>query len=545
MNIWESVLVISTPVSIFHGVDPMLEMAEFLDVLERRIDKQKKHVNNVTKVQDTTGLRDILKELEYLRDIRNRKNTFDPVLKGIIDEKLSRFMQEIGLEAEKDNTNAGAGRKEELRRQIFYLSDLARGRQAGNPILQRLIFEKLKGYYSLRSLEEGDHMDNGKESENPSLDEIRDAKVLADDEIAILYYMAKKILGRDFDHSEPFPLEMVLAAENLRIHQKRVFFQIWFKASERIKEKLEHENQGQLPVTTAGQKAGDVENVGAEGKCNCGCRVEDGTAHARITHFKLIDFLRFTGITDAECSDFFELVREAKVAEDDKGFYCVDDILSSDSISVEQKDEFTRILRKMQSTGSNGVACVKPSCGNPSEDSSLSASEKFRKIIDSYGISNQNVSDLVRLMYKSKSAPGSSLEDVLQSGYLSADKKEEIRDIIDRALKGAAGARLKPGKITDAIPHSSDRKDKKYVMIITSEEPDYSGKSLIEYYSENPERGTLVDIVYGDNYEELTANGDYEGLFYLLYEVGSGKRLGYGCIGPDIMEELNGGEEDG
>ena len=142
-----------------------------------------------------------------------------------------------------------------------------------------------------------------------------------------------------------------------------------------------------------------------------------------------------------------------------------------------------------------------------------------------------------------KSVPGSCLKDVLRSRYLSADEKGEIRDIIDRALKGKTGARLKPGKITDAIPHSSDRKDKKYVMIVTSEELDYDGKSLIDYYSEHPERGTLVDIVYGNNYEELTADGDYEGLFYILYEVGSGKRLGYGCISPDIMEEPRGGED--
>ena len=141
-----------------------------------------------------------------------------------------------------------------------------------------------------------------------------------------------------------------------------------------------------------------------------------------------------------------------------------------------------------------------------------------------------------------KSAPGSCLKDVLRSRYLSADEKEEIRDIIDRALKGKTGARLKPGKITDACPHSSDRKNKKYVIIVTTEEPDYFEKSLIEYYSENPARGLLIDIVYGDNYEELTANGDYEGLFYFLYEVGSGKRLGYGCISPDIMEDLRGGE---
>ena len=41
MNIWESLLVTSTPVSIFHGIDPALEMAEYLDVLERRMDRRR------------------------------------------------------------------------------------------------------------------------------------------------------------------------------------------------------------------------------------------------------------------------------------------------------------------------------------------------------------------------------------------------------------------------------------------------------------------------------------------------------------------------
>ncbi|BDF45756.1 hypothetical protein CE91St58_18720 [Lachnospiraceae bacterium] len=539
MNIWESLLVTSIPVSIFHGIDPALEMAEYLDVLERRMDRRRKLLAQRTEIQYPAHLKDILEELEYLCDIRKRKTSFDPILNGIIEEKLSQFMQEAGEEVEKDNISTGAVRMEELRRQAIYLTDLSVNQQAGNPVLQRLIAETLKGYYSLRALDEEEQKDNGNKTETLSLDGIRDAKVLTDDETARLYYMAEKALGRDFDRSEPFPLEMVLAAENLRIHQKRVFFEIWLKASERISEKPEKEDLDKTQEMDAGIDTDGFGNTGAEEKCICVRPAEDGTAHAKITHFKLIDYMNYMEITAEEYTDFSKLVKDSKVAEDDEGFYSVEDILSSNSISVGQKAEFMKILRKLQGP-KRSSANAEPYNRNPVGNNPLSSPEEFRRIIDSDGISDQDVSDLVRLMCKS--APGSCLKDVLRSRYLSADEKEEIRDIIDRALKGKTGARLKPGKITDACPHSSDRKNKKYVIIVTTEEPDYFEKSLIEYYSENPARGILIDIVYGDNYEELTANGDYEGLFYFLYEVGSGKRLGYGCISPDIMEELRGGE---
>lgn len=96
MNIWESLLVTSTPVSIFHGIDPALEMLEYLDVLERRMDRRRKLLAQRTEIQYPAHLKDILEKLEYLCDIRKRKTSFDPILNGIIEEKLSQFMQEAG-----------------------------------------------------------------------------------------------------------------------------------------------------------------------------------------------------------------------------------------------------------------------------------------------------------------------------------------------------------------------------------------------------------------------------------------------------------------
>ena len=91
-------------------------------------------------------------------------------------------------------------------------------------------------------------------------------------------------------------------------------------------------------------------------------------------------------------------------------------------------DVYKRQLQGPKRSSAN----AEPYNRNPVGNNPLSSPEEFRRIIDSDGISDQDVSDLVRLMCKS--APGSCLKDVLRSRYLSADEKEEIRDIIDRAL---------------------------------------------------------------------------------------------------------------
>ena len=80
--------------------------------------------------------------------------------------------------------------------------------------------------------------------------------------------------------------------------------------------------------------------------------------------------------------------------------------------------------------------------------------------------------------------------------------------------------------------------NKKYVMIVTEEDERYDGKCYdCDFYANAPWEGNLSDIVYGDNIDELRGNGEHEGLFYMLYLAENGKRIGYGCIGFDAIEE--------
>jgi hypothetical protein len=73
-----------------------------------------------------------------------------------------------------------------------------------------------------------------------------------------------------------------------------------------------------------------------------------------------------------------------------------------------------------------------------------------------------------------------------------------------------------------------------FVLIVTEEAEDN-----IEFYSNHPEQGLLRDIVFGKTASSLM-KGDNEGLFYQLYDVNTGKRIGYGIldflsINDDIM----------
>lgn len=67
---------------------------------------------------------------------------------------------------------------------------------------------------------------------------------------------------------------------------------------------------------------------------------------------------------------------------------------------------------------------------------------------------------------------------------------------------------------------------KKYLMLVFEENSDKS----LEFYSDNPYRGRLSDIVYGDNVKELMISSDghsNEGLFYVLYSAVDGTMISY------------------
>lgn len=78
----------------------------------------------------------------------------------------------------------------------------------------------------------------------------------------------------------------------------------------------------------------------------------------------------------------------------------------------------------------------------------------------------------------------------------------------------------------------------KYVMVVTSEDKRYtSGEVGLDFFSNHPWEGLLVDIVSGNSFEELYGDGKHEGLFYQLYETSEGYRIGSGTLDPDAPRE--------
>jgi hypothetical protein len=81
--------------------------------------------------------------------------------------------------------------------------------------------------------------------------------------------------------------------------------------------------------------------------------------------------------------------------------------------------------------------------------------------------------------------------------------------------------------------------EKKYVMIVTSEDERYGREVQLDFFADKPWEGLLEDVVFGDNIDELLFKHepDNEGLFYQLYATDTGKRIGYGILDPDSPAE--------
>lgn len=78
----------------------------------------------------------------------------------------------------------------------------------------------------------------------------------------------------------------------------------------------------------------------------------------------------------------------------------------------------------------------------------------------------------------------------------------------------------------------------KYVMVVTSEDERYEkGLFALSDYADNPFEGQLEAIIHGDNFGELYGNGEHEGLFFVLWDEETGKRISYGVLDPDTPRE--------
>ena len=68
--------------------------------------------------------------------------------------------------------------------------------------------------------------------------------------------------------------------------------------------------------------------------------------------------------------------------------------------------------------------------------------------------------------------------------------------------------------------------NKKYVMIVTSEDERYRRTVQLGFFADSPWQGRFECCIDGDNFRELSEEiekADVEGLFYQLYENEDGK----------------------
>lgn len=82
--------------------------------------------------------------------------------------------------------------------------------------------------------------------------------------------------------------------------------------------------------------------------------------------------------------------------------------------------------------------------------------------------------------------------------------------------------------------------NKKYVMIITSEDERYHRIVQLGFFTDHPWEGRFECCIDGDNFRELCEEikkADVEGLFYQLYENEYGNRIGYGVVDCDAIED--------
>lgn len=81
---------------------------------------------------------------------------------------------------------------------------------------------------------------------------------------------------------------------------------------------------------------------------------------------------------------------------------------------------------------------------------------------------------------------------------------------------------------------------KKYTMIVFDADERYEQETVDpSFFVDYPEEGLLVDVVYGDTYEELMVDPSNEGYYYLLYSNETGRRIGSGIVDDSIEEEIN------
>lgn len=512
--------------SIFHGIDGRgMEMGDYLEAVTRKMNG-----SAVTK-PSMCKLRELAVDVGFLYALYGEGNDIGAVFQEMASEKIQEMLAVAGMEEKPEEKKTGL---EKIGKQLNALRGIANQQVPNNPVLKRLIDGKAREYILgiLNRIwsDESNSFTTAyccQKYDQFCLTEIQDSCVLSPDEMDELLMLAGKGLGF-FDASKTQYLHEAMASPYLNDEEALRLAAIVRKTK------------------IAGVDSQDIDFMSGEDFTKELEQKQESTTgvHARkITSFKLPAVMDSDGIADDEASRFTALLMKSG-AKPQNDLFDVEEIL--EGLGTKEKEEFTSILYASQE---NGTVVPGKREGMYPSDWTMEAPEvnydgdegtdpdgkevpgyiDIHKVIASGKISEKELVRFLTLVVKAETRSQDALV-ALGSGNLTDEEKDEFRSIIGEALG------IDPSKICPSpVPHSSVRKGKLFAMVVTAEDEQYPNP--LSHYSEHPDEGILEDIVYGDNYDELTCNGEYEGLFYTLYDLRTGRKVSAGIIDPDGLEE--------
>ena len=512
--------------SIFHGIDGRgMEMEDYLAAVKKKMDGVVVSEPNMRK------LRELAVDAGFLYAFCGKGNDAGAVFREMASEKIQEMLAVAGMEEKPEEEKADF---EKIGKQLDALRGIANRQVPNNPVLKRLIDGKAREYI-LGFLKRvwSDELNSftaayGRQKYDQfCLAEIRNSCALSPDEMDELFMLAGKGLGF-FDASKPQYLHAAMASPYLDDEEALRLAAIVRK------------------VKSASADSQDIDFMSGEDfikeleqKQKCSTDVHP----RKITSFKLPAVMDSDGITDAEASRFTVLLMKSGTKPKD-GLFDVEEIL--EALEPDEKKEFTSILYASQENGT--VIPGKRENMYPSEWTMEAPEVNYNgegntdpvgkevpgyidihEVIATGKISEKELVRFLTLVVKAETRSQDALV-ALGSTKLTDEEKDELRSIIGNGLG------IEPSKICPSpVPHSSVREGKLFAMVVTAEDELYPNP--LSHYSEHPDEGILEDIVYGDNYDELTCNGEYEGLFYILYDLRTGRKVSAGVIDPDGLEE--------
>lgn len=510
--------------SIFHGIDGRgMEMEDYLATVKRKMSGLTVPESSMHK------LRELAVDAGFLYAFCGKGNDVGAVFQEMASEKIQEMLAVAGMEEKPEEKKVDL---EKISKHLDALREIANKQVPNNPVLKRLIDRKAREYILGFLNQVWNDKSNiymaactPEEYDRFCVAEIQNSCALSPDEMDELLMLAGKGLGF-FDASKSQYLHEAMASPYLDDEEALRLAAIVRKTK------------------NAGADSQNIDFMSGEDFLK---ELEQGSStdgHPRkITSFRLSAVMDSNGITDDEASRFTALLMKSGTKPKD-GFFDVEEVL--EALGAKEREEFTSILYASQENGTvipgkresmypSGWIMEVPeikSAGNENtepEDKEIPKYIDIQEVIASARISEKELVRFLTLVVKAETRSQDALV-ALGSVRLTDEEKDELRTIIGDSIG------IDPSKICPSpVPHSSAREGKLFAMIVTAEDELYPHQ--LTYYSEHPDKGILEDIVYGDNYDELTCNGEYEGLFYILYDLRTGRKVSAGIIDPDGLQE--------